>query len=690
MRLLMRCLPEKVTAFCLIGFFCWFGKGYGQNCNADFTFSAACNVVTFTPGAQSDTLNYNWSFGDGNTSTAQMPVHTYFEDSAGNYSYEVTLIVNGNCIPDTVTQTVNISIGALPDVVLTTPLISPPFAYCFSRADDPSYTLTVANGSTGNQSYFIDWGDGTPPFSANNPFISTTHTFDDRGIFNILYVVENNSGCQARDTFPFFNGNAPAAGGISTPANSLKCVPTTIDFAFNQQVIEQDAPGTIYTIYVNDGSGDTTQLTNPLNTTTFPYEFTNSPCEFGSTQFTITMVSANACNDLSSTTSISLDREPMADFIIDPEIVCETDTVTVTNESVNGLFVSAGTCSDEMNSFWSVTPGVEGVDYEIISGDLGSPPFPPGSEEGFTVVFNNDGQYDIQLIYGSAFSSSCPPDTLTKSICVVPIPEAAFSLDSYFGCFPHVVEASNESNTLESCDTTLYTWQVFFQGGECDTLGNWSFTDDTDEHSVNPVFEFESPGVYDVILIVDNRCGIDTASRTVTIANAPVSFIDSIPNFCDMAVVTPTIQASSSCNDTIPPSYTWQFPGGNPSAGSGTNPGSVTYINNTGVPQTYTVTLVTNNVCGMTTATRSFIIYPSPEIPDIASNSPICTGNTLEFTLTNADGLTFSWTGPNGFVSDEQDPSIPNATTLNSGEYFLTVTDIVSGCVNDTSVMAVV
>ena len=120
MRLLMRCLPEKVTAFCLIGFFCWFGKGYGQNCNADFTFSAACNVVTFTPGAQSDTLNYNWSFGDGNTSTAQMPVHTYFEDSAGNYSYEVTLIVNGNCIPDTVTQTVNISIGALPDVVPAT------------------------------------------------------------------------------------------------------------------------------------------------------------------------------------------------------------------------------------------------------------------------------------------------------------------------------------------------------------------------------------------------------------------------------------------------------------------------------------------------------------------------------------------------------------------------------------------
>lgn len=162
MRLLMRCLPEKVTAFCLIGFFCWFGKGYGQNCNADFTFSAACNVVTFTPGAQSDTLNYNWSFGDGNTSTAQMPVHTYFEDSAGNYSYEVTLIVNGNCIPDTVTQTVNISIGALPDVVLTTPLISPPFAYCFSRADDPSYTLTVANGSTGNQSYFIDWGMELP------------------------------------------------------------------------------------------------------------------------------------------------------------------------------------------------------------------------------------------------------------------------------------------------------------------------------------------------------------------------------------------------------------------------------------------------------------------------------------------------------------------------------------------------
>jgi len=48
----------------------------------------------------------------------------------------------------------------------------------------------------------------------------------------------------------------------------------------------------------------------------------------------------------------------------------------------------------------------------------------------------------------------------------------------------------------------------------------------------------------------------------------------------------------------------------------------------------------------------------------------------------------YSWTGPNGFSSSLQSPTIPNATTLNAGTYYLTVTD--GGCVSDPASTVVV
>ncbi|MEI7723792.1 MAG: T9SS type A sorting domain-containing protein [Bacteroidota bacterium] len=60
--------------------------------------------------------------------------------------------------------------------------------------------------------------------------------------------------------------------------------------------------------------------------------------------------------------------------------------------------------------------------------------------------------------------------------------------------------------------------------------------------------------------------------------------------------------------------------------------------------------------------------------PACVSNSPICTGQTLQFTAQSISGATYHWWGPAGFSSQIQNPSIPNATTANTGEYSLSVT----------------
>jgi len=60
-----------------------------------------------------------------------------------------------------------------------------------------------------------------------------------------------------------------------------------------------------------------------------------------------------------------------------------------------------------------------------------------------------------------------------------------------------------------------------------------------------------------------------------------------------------------------------------------------------------------------------------------SSNTPICIGGTLN--LTASGGTNYDWTGPNGFTSNLQNPTILNTTAANSGEYFCNITGT-SGC----------
>ncbi|MEI6764438.1 MAG: PKD domain-containing protein [Bacteroidota bacterium] len=64
-----------------------------------------------------------------------------------------------------------------------------------------------------------------------------------------------------------------------------------------------------------------------------------------------------------------------------------------------------------------------------------------------------------------------------------------------------------------------------------------------------------------------------------------------------------------------------------------------------------------------------------PPSPVAGSNSPRCAGDTLKLTASTIAGVTYSWTGPNGFSSTAQNPMIPNAGTANTGIYSLIATN---------------
>jgi hypothetical protein len=66
-----------------------------------------------------------------------------------------------------------------------------------------------------------------------------------------------------------------------------------------------------------------------------------------------------------------------------------------------------------------------------------------------------------------------------------------------------------------------------------------------------------------------------------------------------------------------------------------------------------------------------------------SNNGPVCEGAAASFSSTTVAGATYSWSGPNGFTSNLQNPSIPSTTIADAGTYTLTVT--ASGCSTSSS-----
>jgi len=76
-----------------------------------------------------------------------------------------------------------------------------------------------------------------------------------------------------------------------------------------------------------------------------------------------------------------------------------------------------------------------------------------------------------------------------------------------------------------------------------------------------------------------------------------------------------------------------------------------------------------------------------PSAPTVGSDSPRCEGQDLHLTAGGTAGAVYHWTGPAGFVSSEQNPTVRGVTPANAGSYGVNVT--VNGCASATASTAV-
>ena len=101
------------------------------------------------------------------------------------------------------------------------------------------------------------------------------------------------------------------------------------------------------------------------------------------------------------------------------------------------------------------------------------------------------------------------------------------------------------------------------------------------------------------------------------------------------------------------------------------------HINNAQTGQYY-ILLITNysnsacNISFSNTGTGSTDCSILPPLVD--NDGPYCVGETIHLTANGQSGASYSWSGPNGFSSNQQNPSRANCTMAMAGTYTCTIT----------------
>lgn len=172
------CLNTKtIPAYIVIG-------GISAGFTVDSTHGCSPFTVIFTNTSTSNVpiTNYQWTFGDGGTSTQANPTYTY--QTTGNYTPRL-IITNADGCKDTIS----------PDVIKVGSTLNPEFtaAPLIQCVDQVVSFTNLTQGTTNNTTYLWNFGDGQTS-TLKNP----THAFSDTGEYNITLTVINQ-GC-SKDT----------------------------------------------------------------------------------------------------------------------------------------------------------------------------------------------------------------------------------------------------------------------------------------------------------------------------------------------------------------------------------------------------------------------------------------------------------------------------------------------------------
>lgn len=223
---------------------------------------------------------------------------------------------------------------------------------------------------------------------------------------------------------------------------------------------------------------------------------------------------------------------------------------------------------------------------------------------------------------------------------------------------------------------------------------NWFYPDSATAHVGNPITRFAvttaMSGTYTVTQTVTGCTSTASGSVVVTVNATPVisSSSSTNPTTCGGTQGTITLNGLTALANY---SVTYKL--------NGTTTGPVTIAANgtgqviiTGLGAgSYTniiATLVSTSCPSAPVAGPIVLSNPStPVAPTVGSNSPVCSGNSINLTAATTAGATYSWTGPLSYSSTNQNPTITGSTTAMTGSYCATQT--VAACTSPQACVTV-
>jgi len=498
---------------------------------------------------------YNWNFGDGNSSTAMMPTHLF--EAVGSYTIQLNTSNDAGCTASH-TQVVQVT--------------APPEANFIADANENCGQLspTLNNQSQGfENTYAWDFGNGQTANTAEPP----ASILFEGGINDTTYIVQleasNRCGTDViSDTFivraypivdfgftvdtgcaplsvyfanisqgnptafywDFSNGHfstdslpsvqtfeadsatvgypitliASNACGSDTLEKPLVVEPETVIAFFNinrtvgcapfELNFENfSTPGTRIQWDFGDGNG--ASLTNPTYTYVDPGTYT------------ITQYASNSCAEDSTTQSITVLPPPSVDFEFSPNL-----------------------CTGQEIQFNNLSTNLAAAYWEFGTGDTSSMDSP-------IYTFAQTGSFSVQL-RGTALGNACE-ETLTKVVTIKEAPVASFDMTTPNGCTPLSID--------------------FQQAGQNGEFYQWDFGDGNTSVEANPQHTYMETGNYAVKLRISNPAGCYADSIYTEIFAFPVpeaAFSFEKESICGLPVSVQFNDESVGAEG-----YSWNFSG---------------------------------------------------------------------------------------------------------------------------------
>lgn len=562
-------------------------------------FPVAFKNQTSGPGK----LSYEWSLGNGSTSTNQTPSTTYA--TPGDYTVKLKAISDLGC-EDSISKTISVSAFTAdfngPDTVClnstatftdaSTPTASsinwniggqlstggsvtkqftqpgnftirmianfPSCADSITKqlvvnakplisytADKTSFCKAPANVNfTDNTPNAVAWtwdfGDGSSA-STRNP----SHTYADTGTYTVRLIITDQFGCTDTLQKPGYISVTLPVAQISN-LSSGGCIPFT--FVPKLNVISNDA----VTSYKWDfGNGITSTLANPSVT------YVDS----GVYSVSVIVMTASGCTDSAVyVNGIRTGKPTSVDFTYTVPGGCTSGGVTFT----------AATSPDVGNFLWNFGDGST------------------STNKNPTHVYTDTGYVTVTLV---ATRNGCPNTVTKKNLLRINGPIANF--DFRFDCAT-AGQAMFNDRSIPSVGNSPLTYK-------------WSFGDPANSSSTlrNPSFSYTAQGTYTVTLTIsDNSCS-HSITKAVVYKEIPATF--SILNQ-DVCRNSPFTLKADSTDAQLIASYDWTVGTKQYTGGAVINP----TINANGV---YDVTLKITNVYGCVTSNtvKSYIRVGGPE-----------------------------------------------------------------------------